>query len=283
MRELSRAVDAQTPALRDLNASAGQLERFFNDLGPFADASRPSFRSLGEASVVGRQAALAAKPTVAELRRFARHTPELGKNLAIVLEDLYSRDRAVEKDPRSPGGKGWNGLEAILGYVFWQSQAVNIFDRNGYILKVAVYDNECAAYQNAESVKADKNLQTKCAAALGPNQPGVSTPDTSLPAGQTKPAATDSSTRVRDDARVLDGAQRAAGPAPAPGAAAPAPAPSQKVKPPIDLGRTIDKVLDDLNLPALPGTGPATQALPNGASQATGQTASQLLDYLLGS
>ena len=40
MRQLSRVADAQTPALRDLNASAGQLQRFFNNLGPFSNASQ---------------------------------------------------------------------------------------------------------------------------------------------------------------------------------------------------------------------------------------------------
>jgi hypothetical protein len=223
---------------------------------------------------------------VTELRRFARNTPELGKNLAIVLEDLYDRNRAVEKDARAPGeNTGWNGFEALLGYVFWQSQAINIFDRNGYILKVAVYDNECAAYQNAESVKADKNLQTKCASALGPNQPGVTTPDTSRPAGQARANSAESQTRARDDARVLNGADNAAGAPPAPGAGQPGGAgPKEKPKVPIDLSRTIDQVLGDLNLPALPNVGAApNQTLPNGTPQASGQTASQLLDYLLGS
>jgi phospholipid/cholesterol/gamma-HCH transport system substrate-binding protein len=283
MRELGRAVDAQTPALRDLNASAGQLERFFNDLGPFSEASRPSFRSLGEASVVGRQAAVAAKPTVAELRRFARHTPELGKNLAIVLEDLYSRNRAVEKDARAPGeNTGWNGFEALLGYVFWQSQAINIFDRNGYILKVALYDNQCANYQDAASVQNDKALASACASALGPTQPGINAPDTSLAPGQSKPAAAESTT-VRDDARVLDGAQNAAGPPPAPGATPRrgAAKPPEAVKPPIDLQKTIDKVLGDLNLPALPNL-PNVPPLPNGTPDTNAQTAGQLLDYLLG-
>src|SRR3954454_4479603 len=211
MLQLGRTADAQTPALRDLNASAGQLKRFFDDLGPFADASRPSFRSLGEASVVGRQAAVAAKPSVAELRRFARHTPELGKNLAIVLEDLYDRKRAVEKDPRSPGGQGWNGLEAILGYVFWQSQAINIFDRNGYILKVALYDTECGSFKNAEGLKADPELAKQCASALGPTQPGINAPDTSNPPGVAKRSALERASKARDDAGVLDGATQAAG------------------------------------------------------------------------
>jgi phospholipid/cholesterol/gamma-HCH transport system substrate-binding protein len=284
MRELGRVADAQTPALRDLNASAGELDRFFDNLGPFADASRPSFRSLGDASVVGRQAVSAAKPTVAELRRFAAHTPELGKNLAIVLEDLANRDRAVEKDPRAPGeNTGWNGLENILGYVFWQSQAINIFDRNGYILKVAVYDNHCARYTGIESVRADPHQHEDCASGLGPTQPGINAPDTSNPPGSTARARE----RVSRDADVLDGARNAAGPPPAPGRAAPAaPAPpsqgDQRPKPPIDLGRTIDEVLGGLNLP-LPGTGGALdQALPRGEG-ASSEAAGQLLDYLLGS
>jgi phospholipid/cholesterol/gamma-HCH transport system substrate-binding protein len=282
MLELGRTVDAQTPALRDLNASSGQLKRFFDDLGPFADASRPSFRSLGQASEVGRSAVRAARPTVTELRRFARHTPELGKNLAIVLEDLYDRNRAVEKDARAPGeNTGWNGFEALLGYVFWQSQAINIFDRNGYILKVALYDNHCGAYRNAESVKADPSLK-ECASALGPTQPGINAPDTSLAPGQRAAAA--SQARAAEDNRVLDGARTQAGPPPTPGSSAPASGPQAKTAPkvPIDLSKTVDKVLGDLNLPALPNGGAVNQNIPNRTTQQTGQTADQLLDYLLG-
>ena len=102
----------------------------------------------------------------------------------------------------------------------------------------------------------------------------------------TSPRATssESPTRVRDDARVLDGAQNAAGAPPAPGAAPPSAPKQEKPKVPIDLNRTIDQVLGDLNLPALPNAGAApNQTLPNGTPQASGQTASQLLDYLLGS
>ena len=283
MRELGRVADAQTPALRDLGAASGELERFFDNLGPFAEASRPSIRSLGEASVIGRQTVRAARPTVAELRRFARHTPELGRNLAITLEDLADRDRAVEKDARAPGeDTGWNGLEALLGYVFWQSQAINVFDRNGYILKVAAYDNECAPYKNAESVKADPEMAKHCASALGPNQPGVTTPDVSQPPGNTS----NTRAQARRDAQVLDGARTAAGPAKAPEApAAPAPARrgEEKPKPPVDLGRTIDEVLGNLNLP-LPGAGAGLdQALPRDGAAPQPDATGQLLDYLLGS
>jgi hypothetical protein len=87
---------------------------------------------------------------------------------------------------------------------------------------------------------------------------------------------------VRDDARVLNGAEQAAGPPPAPEPPAAQPKPTDKVKPPIDLQKTIDKVLDGLNLPPLPNL-PNLPTLPNGKPDTTNaQTASQLLDYLLG-
>ena len=252
MVELGRASDAQTPALQDLNASAGQLTRFFRDLGPFSNASRPSFRSLGDASVVGRPALLAARPTVARLRAFSAHAPELGKNLAIVLSDLYNRNRAVERDSRSPTGRGWNGFEALLGYVFWQSQAINIFDRNGYILKVAIQDNECGSYYNAQTLKAQEQKQPgftkKCSAALGPTQPGINAPDPSTEFNKSANQASARNQQSSQNATTLQAAQRAAGPAPAPGAAVPAtPQPSGQrrtsVVPPIDLNKTLGSLL----------------------------------------
>ena len=39
-------------------------------------------------------------------------------------------------------------------YVYWQSQGINIFDRNGYILKVALFENPpCTEYHDAERVR----------------------------------------------------------------------------------------------------------------------------------
>ena len=57
-----------------------------------------------------------AGPVVSQLNTFSTQTPELAKNLAIVLQHLDSRNHAVEKDPRSPGGQGYTGLEALLEY-----------------------------------------------------------------------------------------------------------------------------------------------------------------------
>jgi virulence factor Mce-like protein len=289
MFELGRAADAQTPALRDLNASAGQLTRFFRDLGPFSEASRPSFRSLGEASVPGRQAAIAARPTVTRLRAFARNTPELGRNLAIILSDLYDRRRAVEPDPRSPGGQGWNGFEALLGYVFWQSQAINIFDRNGYILKVAVLATECSPYFDARSLEKkeaeEPGFTKKCSAALGPNHPGeFGQPDPSDQVGKAPNQASSASTRSanqqqqQQDAGALQAAQVAAGPPPGPGASAPSGSQQQGVrlpKPPIDLNKTLGTVLGN-NTPSV------NQVTGSAGQTVNPQTADDLLGYLLG-
>ncbi len=181
MAELGATADASTPYLADLNASAGQLERFLNDLGPFADASKENVRTLAKTADTARPAIESAKPTVAELTKTTEKVPELANNLEIVLRDLDDRKRAVEKDKRSPGGQGYTGFEAFLSYVFDQMMAINIFDENGYILKVNLSASECSEYQNADSIKRKEKESpgfiSRCLAGLGPNQPGVTTAD----------------------------------------------------------------------------------------------------------
>jgi phospholipid/cholesterol/gamma-HCH transport system substrate-binding protein len=183
MAELGATADASTPYLRDLNASAGQLERFLENLGPFSEASRVNVRTLAETADAGRPAIRTARPTVAELTKTTEKAPELANNLEIVLRDLDDRSRAVEKDKRSPGGQGYTGFEAVLSYIFDQMMAINVFDENGYILKVNLSASECSNYQNADSVKRHEKESpgfiSRCLAALGPNQPGVTTPDPS--------------------------------------------------------------------------------------------------------
>jgi phospholipid/cholesterol/gamma-HCH transport system substrate-binding protein len=181
LAELGATADASTPYLRDLNASAGQLERFLDDLGPFAESSRGNVRSLAKTADAGRPAIRSARPTVAELTKTTEKAPELANNLEIVLRDLDDRGRAVEKDKRSPGGQGYTGFEAVLSYIFDQMMAINVFDENGYILKVNLSASECSEYQNADSIKRKEKESpgfiSRCLAGLGPNQPGVTTAD----------------------------------------------------------------------------------------------------------
>jgi ABC-type transporter Mla subunit MlaD len=188
LAQLGATTDANLPALNNLNASSQQLSRLLRDLVPFSGSSKTAFSSLGQASVTGNQAVQAAGPTVAHLNQFAKPTPELAQNLAIVLHDLDDRGRAVERDPRSPGGAGYTGLEALLQYVFNQTLAINAFGPFGHMLAVDAFaDIRCAAFATPATIKAGlKNFGSKyreCYSWLGPNQPGVNTTDPSNPNG----------------------------------------------------------------------------------------------------
>lgn len=192
MAQLGNVADQQTPALRTLGASATRLKTFFDRLGPFADVSRPAFRALGQASSTGRRAVAAATPTVAELGRFSKGLPELSQNLAIVLERLNDRNYAVEQDPRSPGGKGYTGLEALLEYVYDQVLSINVYDSSVHILKVSPFASPCANYADVTRALSTENttlkgsgpqLADQCGAKLGPNAAGLNFPDTSRPEG----------------------------------------------------------------------------------------------------
>ena len=214
MQALGQVADQQTPALQNLNASAGQLKTFFDQLGPFANASAPSFAALGQASQVGNQAVLAAQPTVAQLNRFTQagcplppNQPagvppcgiqELSKNLSIILQHINDPQYYVEKDPRNPGGGGITGLQALLRYFFWQTTAINSFDSNEHVLKVSAFIDDCAAWEDAANVRAALAGQPgfvdlrKCIAAMGPTQPGITTPDptaTATPAAKPRKSA----------------------------------------------------------------------------------------------
>jgi ABC-type transporter Mla subunit MlaD len=222
MSALGDVAGNATPALRNLDASATQLKTLLDQLGPFATASRPAFRALGRASVTGREAITAAAPTVLQLNRFATGTPELAKNLDIVLQHLDDRSFAVEKDPRSPGGQGYTGLEALLNYVFYQATSTTLFDANNHLLNVDLFASlTCSPYPDPKVVAAaakdpGSNPISKCRSWLGPSQPGITTPD---------PTATDA-------AAPRSGAGKPTGPtapparAPAPGAGAPGGAPA---------------------------------------------------------
>ncbi len=205
MAKLGAAADAQVPEFQKLNTAAADLHRLFVDLVPFSRTSLPSLRSLGQASVTGKSAVRAATPTVSHLNQFARPTPELAQNLAIVLQALDTRGRtvngggAVEPDPRSPdGGRGYTGLEALLMYAFNITNTINYFGPYGHMLGVdLVSNNTCGNYATpatiAQSFAQYNSGQSStnprsCYASLGPNQPGVTTSDPSWNASHATPA-----------------------------------------------------------------------------------------------
>ncbi len=206
LQRLGAATDANQPVLANLNSSATQINRLFTDLPGFSRAARPAIKSLGQASVTGKTAIQAAGPTISDLNKFAAQTPELAKNLSIILPDLDNRSRAVETNPRSPGGKGYTGLEALLQFAFNLAAATNTYGPLGHQLAVdAFVSAQCTPYATPGTIATNLKLfgsqYRQCYAGLGPNQPGVNEPDPSNPSacvpdpggvapGQTGPAAT---------------------------------------------------------------------------------------------
>jgi virulence factor Mce-like protein len=201
MAKLGAAADAQDPVFQNLNAASANLTTFFHELAPFSHESVPSFKSLGSAAAVGKPAVKAATPTVQHLNQFAKPTPELAQNLSIVLQALDTRTKtkygggAIEPDPRSPGGKGYSGLEGLLEYAFNITNAVDYFTPYGHELGVDAYANStCSPYatpvtiakaiQSYEQQGGDINKYSasnprSCYAYLGPNQQGVNEADPS--------------------------------------------------------------------------------------------------------
>jgi virulence factor Mce-like protein len=298
MKALGQVADDQGSALHNLDSSSKQLTTFFDQLGPFADASRPAFRALGSASKAGDRAVKAAPPVISQLGAFASGTPELGKNLSIVLQHLDDRKYAVEKDPRSPGGQGYTGLEALLQYAYDQTTSTSIFDQNNHILKIGAFVGPCADYASEETLKKTPDLERECGSRLGPIQPGLNYPDVTKRAAQ--------------DAKDRGAAKRASGdhdlPLPAVPAPVDTPAPSVPATPAAPSTPSLPSVptpttptvptptvpgVPPINLPPLPGVGGtggndrggSTPVLPlpklGAKTSSDPQAQTKLLDYLL--
>ena len=187
LANLGAAADANVPVLTNLNDSSAQIDRLFKDVVPFSKGALPAVKTLGQASVTGHQAVVAAGPTVQHLSQFAQPTPELAQNLAIVLHDLNTQDKAVEPNPLSPGGKGYTGLQAVLQYGFQQTNAIDYFGQFGHMLAVDGFISECSPYEDQATIKASLALYgpsfRRCYQFLGPNQPGINERDPTNPTG----------------------------------------------------------------------------------------------------
>jgi virulence factor Mce-like protein len=169
MRDLGTAAERQTPALRDLRLASDDLQLVVERLRPFSRASLPALRSLGDAAETGIPAMRAVRPMVRRLAALGRNAGDPMGNLRRVLEHTDDRDFAIEPNRLSPTGRGFTGLEAFLQYPFVQSQAINIFDTRGYILKINIIPSQCTQYKNAESVRNDPQLREECSAELSDN------------------------------------------------------------------------------------------------------------------
>lgn len=210
MAALGETATEQRPVLVDLSAAAPDLREFLDRSTEFADVTRPSLDALGETAKIGRQAARAARPQIARLREYSQPLTDLAPNLRIVLEDFSDPARAVEKDPRSPGGQGYSGSQALLQYIFNQTLVNNGFDELGYMVRAGIFSDSCSAVRDAKDYKKNEAALEKCRAWLGPNQPGVTTPDPSAEPEAAKAAAREERASRRRARRQRQGDERSA-------------------------------------------------------------------------
>ena len=196
------------------------------------------------------------------------------RNLRFVLEDLNDRGRAVEPNRLSPTGGGFTGLEALLQYFFVQSQAINIYDSKGFLLKLNVLLNECSQYTNAQTAIENPERTAHCKQWLGPNQPGVTTGAVS----RTTPNKPRRAPRAATSRRAADaGAGRAPIPAQSAGPPPPPPPPPRAEARPARPARPAAAARHQRQ--------PAAGAAPEGRLELARRAPTSernLLDYLLG-
>jgi ABC-type transporter Mla subunit MlaD len=174
MVELGNLAREQTPLLIDLRAAAPGLNKLAKNLPGFNEGTRVSLKSLGRASIPGREALGNATEEIAELNRAGSKAQPAADILATFLEDLDDPSRAVEEnantradlcDPSVPLGAGcagapnpgeadrrvqlleqkrpalpdlehpgYTGLEGLLNYGYIQPLSLNIFNDIGHAL-----------------------------------------------------------------------------------------------------------------------------------------------------
>ena len=192
MARLGDLADEQTPLMTDLRRAAPDLDTFVTRLGPFAEASRPAVRSLGEAGEVGTRAFNEGREEIAELRELSEEAPAFARPLRQFLQTIDDRKRAIENDVRAketappppdptaiPNEGGFTGMEAVWNYFFWQTLSINMLDDEAHILRAGLtVAEDCMHFENdPPRTAADRERFEKCNSYLGPNQPGIYSPD----------------------------------------------------------------------------------------------------------
>jgi ABC-type transporter Mla subunit MlaD len=289
MSQLGALADEQTPLLRQVRQTTPQLKQFFADLGPFSEASRPSIKSLGQAAVVGNKAFKESKQEIAELKALAPNTPSAAKQTRQFLQSFDDRNRSIEPDPRAKvsapaapdptaykDGQGFTGFESLLNYTYWQTLALNPFDQLGHLLRVALFVGPCSAFQTGPVDESNKDMFAKCNSWLGPNQPGVTTPD---PSDNTYTPITASSKKAKKGDKKTG----------LPEATKPLPGQNDPSKPQVVLPPAIQDLLDQLpklpiNTPSLndiTGSGALGSLTNPQGGTADDRSADKLLDFLM--
>ncbi len=331
LRQLGETAREQTPLLTDLRGAAPELYRLSVSLPRFQRASERSLDTLGDAAVVGERALRRGRDEIKLLAQAGRNAPAAAEILADLVRDLDDPRRVVEindlaarttgRTSELPGTRntmGYTGFEALLNYPYYQSLAINQFDRGGHTLHIGlqeVFSGACGAFSSGHSVTTgepgvptDAGATTtdflelpRCATWLGPNQPGINDDlglppyDPSVCPNGTAPEraraelcdpAGASGASGRERARAARGGRGGDRGGTAPGGPGADPGPGDGL--PIDPGQIQDDLEDLLDLPknalddlGLGGKGGGKKGL-GGLGKGADKAADDLLDFLLG-
>jgi hypothetical protein len=133
----------------DLGAQAPAINRLIRQLGPFSQAARPALRTLGRAAQIGGPALVASRPTIRDLRAFARSARPVARNGALLLDSLQKT----------------GGIERLMDYIFYQVAAINGFDQFGHYLRAALIVNLCTTYATTPAPGCSANFEAELAGA----------------------------------------------------------------------------------------------------------------------
>jgi len=326
LSQLNDTARQQAPLLAALRRAAPELHRLTEVLPPFQRVSEDSLRTLGDAAVVGERALRNGRDELELLAKAGRHAPITSEMLADFLRDLDDPRRATEindavaddagRTSEQAGTRdtmGYTGFEGLLNYPYYQTLALNQYDRAGHSLHINLYEaftGPCGAFSSgrntgtgepgipaeAGGTATELTEIARCATWLGPNQPGINE-DLGLPRyhpsvcpGGTAPEhARENLCDPADPARARsarserrDRRDHRDGGAGADGSPGPSDGTGSSGDPllprPGDLPPRLQDLLDDLDRPLggrLPGLG-------GGRGGGSGGGADDLLDFLLG-
>ena len=70
-------------------------------------------------------------------------------------------------------------MEALWNYFFWQSLSINGFDQYSHMLRISITESKCGELYNEFDLSNPKDKETfeDCSQWLGPNLPGITSPD----------------------------------------------------------------------------------------------------------
>jgi phospholipid/cholesterol/gamma-HCH transport system substrate-binding protein len=142
MVRLGGLADQATPVLSDLGHQARAIDRLTVALGPFSRSALPALRTLGQAADIGGPALVHSRPTIRDLRTFARNARPLAANLADLLDSFQKT----------------GGVERLMDYIFYQVAAINGFDQFGHYLRAALIVNLCTTYATVPAAGCSANF-----------------------------------------------------------------------------------------------------------------------------